>query len=361
MKKFAKLIAAATAVVMSLACAVSAGTYDDVVSGIKFTELSSFTVPQTEMRGFGVDPNGKYLYGGLLQNGPTVYQFNTADGKQTGTSYTFKTESGAYIKAIGADDRGYVYMGIANAANNGAVYFAICEENGLNEVSNVKIDIAGKVGVNGSFARKIGDKYYMYLVTNYDTDRIYRYDVTDVKNPVLDTTFGNNAGYTDLAALGINDANNVAVADDGSIFLATKMAGGSKGDTFVKLDSNAKAITNKNDATECYGAAIIGEYVATSSYKGAKIMVFNQSDLSLVKEYTYSDANAVLCNLGMGGDKLYVGDQNSKLVVSTAIAIPEPVVETPVTDSAATSDAGLAVAALMLAAGACFVVARKKH
>ena len=130
------------------------------------------------------------IIAGFLNSGtPTVYQFDASTGKEV-TKYTFKEDNGAYIKAIGTDDRGYVYMGIANAANNGAVYFSICTEKGLAEQKWVKIDIDGKVGVNGAYARQIDGKYYLWFVTNYDTDRIYCYDVTDVKNPVPNTAFG---------------------------------------------------------------------------------------------------------------------------------------------------------------------------
>ena len=161
MKKMFKLLTLVLAVMMIAACAVNAGQYDDVFANLSFSEFALYeqgTLDAVQMRAFAVDPNGKYYYGGLLNGGtPTVYQFDAKSGDPICT-YIFDPaeDANAYIKALAADDRGYVYMGVANNANNGAVYFAICSENGLSEITWVKVEIEGKVGVNGAAVRELG-------------------------------------------------------------------------------------------------------------------------------------------------------------------------------------------------------------
>ena len=153
MKKALKLFAALLSVMLIAACPVSAGLYDEAFDGLTISQYALYeagSLDAVRMRGFAVDPNGKYYYGGFLNRGtPTVYQFDVATTEEVCT-YTFDEDPGAYIKAIAVDDRGYVYMGIANADNDGAVYFSICEEQGLKEVSWVMIEIEGEVGVNGA-------------------------------------------------------------------------------------------------------------------------------------------------------------------------------------------------------------------
>lgn len=367
MKKLAKIAACVLAVIMLITCGVSAGSYDDAFANLKLADFASYAgaLGINQLRAFAVDPNGKYFYGGFLNGGtPTVFQFKAEDGK-AGTSYTFAEDNGAYIKALGADDRGYVYMGIANKANNGAVYFAICEENGLKEIKWVKIDIEGKIGVNGTYVLKDGSKYYLYLVTNYDTDRIYRYDVTDVNNPTLDTSFGTNAGYSDLTAFKITDANNVSVGPDGSIYIAANTGAGSKGDSMIKLDAKATKVLATASVKEAYGSCIVGEYVATCTYnKGeSEVVILDQADLSIIKSVTYPTASN-FTQLGFIGDKLYIADQSPEAVVVTnSIKIPAPVVETPadIGESATTGDGFIAAMALMVAAGAAIVFTSKKR
>ena len=370
MKRFLKLAAAlitATVMVSAASAVVSAGSYDDAFSSLKlsqFAEYKSGSLKASQLRAFGVDPNGKYYYGGLLQGGsPTVYQFSASDGK-AGATYTFAEDPGAYIKAIGADDRGYVYMGIANKANNGAIYFSICKENGLEEIKWVKIDIPGKIGVNGACAVKLDGKYYLYIVTNYDTDRLYRYNVTDVNNPTLDASFGTSSGYTDLSTFKVTDPNNICVGSDGAIYIAANLGGGSKGDTVLKLDKAGKTQLASAAVKEAFGVCIVGEYVASCTYNknSSQVVILNQSDLSEVKAVTFDTAQN-FTQLGLIGNKLYIADQGpDAVVVSTPISIPAPKADAGASVSApATADGvSAAILAASLAAGL-VVLVRKKH
>ncbi|MCQ2433493.1 MAG: hypothetical protein MJ175_12900, partial [Clostridia bacterium] len=339
-----------------------------------------------QMRAFAVDPNGLYYYGGFLNGGtPTVYQFNAYTGAPV-CSYVFNEDEdpGAYIKAIACDSRGYVYMGVANKANNGAVYFAICKADGLEEVKWVKIEIEGKVGVNGAAVLEKDGKVYLYFVTNYDTDRIYCYDVTDVKNPTLNTSFGNGAGggYVDLAnTFPITDCNNICVSSDGMIYMAANTGKGAKGDTVIKIDYTGTGYMYDHEVPECFGVAALGGYLLVCTYEGAdsKLYVLNQEDLSEVMHIGYDNATN-FTQLGVIGSRILMADQGPDAVlVTSAVIFPEeeePAADTPAEDvpetepgeetadpapvSPKTADAGVAAAAVLMACMAA-VVLSKKH
>ena len=225
---------------------VNAGNYDDVFGDLSFSELKTYGTAELgvyQMRAFCTDPNGKYFFGGCLQGGPTMFEFDAASGKQL-NSYQFAVDSGSYIKALAADDRGYVYNGIANAANDGMVYMSVLEMSSFKEMSYLGIEISGKIGVNGCGIYSDGSNYYLFLMTNYDTDRLYKIDVTDVTKPAVVTSWGTD-GYIDMSKLGCDECGGVAVGEDGSIYVAANLRGGSKAthcssSTLPRSDSNSR-------------------------------------------------------------------------------------------------------------------------
>jgi len=374
------------AVMMIAACAVNAGEYDDVFANLTLSEFALYeqgTLDAVQLRAFAVDPNGKYYYGGLLNSGtPTVYQFDAATGDPVCT-YQFdpSEDPGAYIKALAADDRGYVYMGVANKANNGAVYFAICSQDGLAEIKWVKIEIEGKVGVNGACVREVNGKYYLYFITNYESDRLYCYDVTDVNNPTVFNAFGSDGfssggGYLDLTSgFGMQDANNIAIDEQGYIYICATTGVGSKGDTIFKVSADGTGIVGQASVSECFGVAILGNgYLATCTYEGAdsKLHILNQQDLSPVTVIGYDNANN-FTQLGMIGNKIYMADQGPDAVlVSSEINFPAPVEpevpevpaeggETDAPAAPTTADTGLVAASVLLLAAAAVVLKARKH
>ena len=382
MKKMFKLLTLVLSVMMIATCAVNAGQYDDVFANLSFSEFALYeqgTLDAIQLRAFAVDPNGKYYYGGLLNGGtPTVYQFDAATGDPICT-YVFDPaeDDGAYIKALAADDRGYVYMGVANKANNGAVYFAICSQDGLKQIKWVKIEIEGKVGVNGATVRELGGKYYLYFITNYDSDRLYCYDVTDVNNPKVNASFGSDGGYLDLtSAFGMKDANNIAVDEMGYIYACATTGVGSKGDTLFRISADGAGVTHQASVSECFGVAIVGQgYLATCTYEGAdsKVHILNQHNLTPVTVVSYDNATN-FCQLGMIGNRLYMADQGPDAVlVSSEINFPapevpedEPAADEPATDAPApsappTADTGLVAASVLLLAAAAVVLKARKH
>jgi hypothetical protein len=323
-----------------------AGPYDSVFSQATFSTLVEYDkteISAFEMRGFCSSADGKYLFGGLLQDIRRVIKIDAATGEPVGE---YSDDEPGYPKGLCTDDRGYLYVGLANAANDGAVNFAIVEVSTMNEVKFVSTEIDGKVGVNGVYAVRLGEKYYLYLITNYDTDRLYRFDVTNPSNPVVDSSFGKNSGYTDLQELFGNagcDANYLAVDGDGIIYMTAKVENGSKGDTVLKISADGKSIISKTALTEPYGIYLRDGYLLVSTYNGTDsiIYVINTSDLSVVCEIGNMDDSARYSGVTIAGDKIYISDQGyglgDRILVSNKLEFPVPQPETaPATNTPAT-------------------------
>lgn len=330
--------------------AAKAGTYDDVFKTATFGELYTYTESELstyQMRGFAASPDGKYLFGGFLQSNRCVWKFAAEDG---GSIESYKDAEPGYAKGLAVDDRGYLYCGMANDANNGLVRFTIVDYATMSEVALEEIEIEGKVGVNGTAVAKVGDKYYLYLVTNYGPNYIICYDVTDPTKPVVNTGFGDN-GRADIKALLSNtdaEGNYIAVDSDGYVYLTAKSGSGKKGDTVYKISPDGKMLDKIHNVVEAYGICVYDEYVLVTSYNSADSCVFvlNKSDLSDVCQIGKIDNNTDLYYTGIAlvNNTIYIADQNydsgDKIIVSNVLAIPEKTegdtsAETPATEEPA--------------------------
>ena len=385
MKK--SILAIVIAVMMVAACAIgiSAGRCDSAFAAANFSLIKEYTeadLGTKTMRAFCVDPNGKYYFGGNLHGGPTMYKFDAKTGDMLG-SYQFTVDEGSYIKALGADDRGYVYNGIANAANDGAFFFSILNMDTMEEQSYVEVKIDGKIGVNGIGVANVGGTYYCYVMTNYDTDRLYRFDVTDVKAPKMDTTFG-EGGYIDMAAkYNFDDCNGVAADSNGYIYVTgLKQGGEGKADTFMKFNADGSLVEEVALANGWNVEVFDDEYVVVSTRGGAdsKVYVIDSDVMEPIAEFAPTADAQGFSGAGIMNNKIYVCDHGDpdRVFVSDAFAITEKtaevettadeVVDAVVTDTAAadtttapkTFDAAIiaAVAAVVSAAG---YMVSKKH
>ena len=319
----------------SLMLPVSAGSYDGVFTGATFSvfaEYSEGDVGTYEMRGFAASPDGKYLYAGCLQGDKRVLKIDAASGAVVGE---YSDSEPGYPKGLFVDDRGYLYVGIAVQSNDGSVKYAIVNADTMQEEYAEEIAIEGRVGINGATAKKIGDKYYLYFVTNYGPNYIYCYDVTDVKNPVLNQNVG-EGGIVDLAAmLGGTEGSYIAVDSSGYIYLSYNNGGGSKGDTLYKLSPDGKSVVTQTAITEAYGVHLINdEYVLVSTYdkENSAVYVLNAGDLSQVAKIGSMDGSNYYSMAALGGDKIYVSDQGysgngDRILVSSVLAIPAPAAE----------------------------------
>ncbi len=366
MKKFLTLV---LATVMTVACALgaAAGWCDSVfMDDISFEALATYgtgVLGTYQMRGFATDPSGKYYFGGNLQGGPTMYKFDPKNGEMI-DSYQFTTDPGSYVKAIAVDDRGYVYNGIANAPNNGSFFFSICDTETLTEQSYVKVDIEGKIGVNGVGVANVDGKYILALICNYDTNRLYFFDVTDVKKPTEISWYDLPEKY------GAQEGGNVAIDSKGNVYFAALKYDGSKADCLIKTNMNGELVEEIR-LPEPWGVSMYGdEYVVVGTRGKTESMVYVVDGESMITVGEYHPTDAIVdtgfSGVGIMNNRIYACDhsQSDTIYVSEVLDIPEKVVavetEAEVVDGAveagaapATFDVGIvaAVAAIVSAAG----------
>ncbi|MBQ8400496.1 MAG: hypothetical protein IJX14_01065 [Clostridia bacterium] len=374
MKKFLTL---ALATVMTVACALgaAAGWCDSAFMDAEFEALATYgtdVLGTYQMRGFAVDPNGKYFFGGNLQGGPTMYKFNP-EGEML-DSYQFTTDPGSYVKAIAVDDRGYVYNGIANAPNNGSFFFSICDMETLDELSYVEVKIDGKIGVNGVGVANVDGKYIMALICNYDTNRLYFYDVTDVKNPT-------EICWYDLPEkFAVTEGGNCAMDSKGNVYFAALKYDGNRADCLVKANMDGETL-DEIRLVEPWGVSMFAdEYVVVGCRDGANslVHVIDAESMIVVGEYKPTEAvgDTGYSGVGIMNNRIYACDHSPSdtIYVSNVLDIhekPAPVEETvaEVVDGAAaegtaaapaTFDAGViaAVAAVVSAAG--YAISKKR-
>ncbi|MFA6948844.1 MAG: hypothetical protein WCQ72_07670 [Eubacteriales bacterium] len=336
-------------VMLSAASVCFAGSYDSEFTDAIFGELTVLdgqSPATSEMRGFTASPDGKYLYGGILQGSDEkgLYKFDAANGAILGH---YIDADMSYYKGIGADDRGYVYLGVSVPSNQDAVQFTILDAN-LAPVYNETIAISGKVGVNGCTVENVNGTYLMYLVTNYGPNYVYCYDVTDPTAPKLNTAFGDNGIVTLATLTGVASAEAayLDVSTSGEIYMTINLGSGSKGDTVMKVSADGKTVEMKTDVEEAYGIWANDQYILVSTYQGAdsKIVVLNKSDLSKVCEIGNMGDNSNYSGVALVNNKIYVSDQGynggDRLIVSSALNIPQLVVEdTTAADTSATDEA----------------------
>lgn len=329
-----------SALVLTMSFVISAGGYDQVFDNVIISELAQYTgdeIGSYQMRGFTASQDGKYLFGGCLQADKRVYKFDASTGAVLGE---YKDSEPGYSKGLAADDRGYLYVGISNQANDGAVKFSIVEYESMKEVYHEEIPISGKVGINGAAVGNVDGKYYLYFVTNYGPNYIYCYDVTDVNKPVINKSFGNNGLMTiaDFCGAG-SEGSYLDVDNDGIIYMSCNTGSGSKGDTLFKIAADGKSVISKTSISEAYGVSVKDDYVIVSTYAGSdsSVYVLNTDDLSQVANIgKMSDASNYSMAV-IGGDKLYISDQGyggsgDRILVSSKLNIPEIVIEDVVID-----------------------------
>lgn len=286
------------------------------------------------MRGFAVSSDGAYVFGGYLHTAGSsaVEMFDGTTGKLAGTYVHTEADgsSVSYPKGLVCDDRGYLYVGLASRTNKDFASIAIVkyDERGsdgqLKEVSRnvfITVESGVKIGVNGVAVREMNGKYYLYVVTNYDADFIYRFDVTDVTNPVVDTAFADD-GRIDLskAPFSMSDANYLDVDEDGTIYLGCTAEFGSG---LMLISADGKNVLKTISQKKGYAVELWEDYVLVTSQSGPTcICVYDKLTFDLIKTielgtdnvdktcdvFDFSGVNS-LVNLYVVNDVLYVADQ----------------------------------------------------
>ncbi len=335
MKKLIRVLCATFVVAMLCCCLyvpASAATVDwstvqlqplvSMINGYIEESDELLLVGQNSMRGFAMSPDGRFAFCGYLNPnsaaGVNVIDLETALAVDSWQHV--QADGGlSYPKGLAVDDRGYLYVGAAYYPNYGVVDYAIVAYNDKGELSEVGFynavtegtagDKSGtKMGVNGVDVAKIGDKYYLYMIINYDLHRLYRIDVTDVKAPALDTTFGTN-GYVDLTAVHtMSDAYYLDVESDGTIYLGAK---GSEGKGLFILSADGNTILNYAACTNAYAAAATDDYILVTASSKPCVYVLDKVTLQTVATIDGgSDVNSFVY-VTVIDDVMYVADQGA--------------------------------------------------
>lgn len=295
----------------------------DIMNSYVETSDSLLEDGQYCMRGFAVSPDGRFAFGGFLNPNSTA-AMNVIDLETALPVACYvheQTEGGrGYPKGIAVDDRGYVYVGEAYYPNYGSVDYAILSYSDKGELTEMGFynaitdgtpgDQNGtKLGVNGVDVVKLDGKYYMYMVINYDWSRLYRFDVTDVKAPKLDTSFG-TGGFVDLKNVhSMTTAQYLDVDTDGTIYIGATTT--SDSGVYV-LSSDGMTLLNSAACKKGYAVALWEDYIFVSTQSGPTcVNVFDKVTLQPVSTIECHDGANSYVYLAVVNDVLYVGDQGN--------------------------------------------------
>lgn len=315
--------------------------YGDVPEVGKY--CSSCTV---NMRGFAMSADGRYLYMCHLNEGGGVRGVLVFDTKQcllTDLYYIYDGETGldyapfSHAKGIAADDRGYVYAGFSFSKNYNEDKLGIAkqqEDGTLAEVAleticnfGVPGDESGiHVGINGVDVAKVGDKYYCYLMLNYEYDALYCYDVTDPSKPKLNKDFGTNGcilfsepsntvmgnGFT------LDEGQYMDVDDDGTIWLAVNAKEGTDG--IMKLTPDGSACVDVVELKGVYCVEHEGGFLLCGLRDGSAVVVLDDASYETIATIPltaeYGDR---ITRIQVVNDVLFVSDAGNDATMYNAV------------------------------------------
>ena len=267
-----------------------------------------FQACTVNMRGFAMSTDGRYLYMGQLNGGTGVrgvVVYDTETCAVTDLYYHYDGEAGlegspfSYAKGIAADDRGYVYVGFSFSKNHNVVNLGIAqqkEDGTLEETALEAVYEFGEpgdeggihVGVNGVDVAKVGDKYYCYVMVNYDHDALYCFDVTDPASPKLNKDFGEGgciifsepsntvagSGFT------LKEGQYLDVDDDGTIWLVANANEGTDG--IMKIAPDGSACVEVIEMKGIYSVEHEGGFLLCGLKDGSAVVVLDDSSYETI-------------------------------------------------------------------------------
>ena len=296
-------------------------------SSVEVSELRVDEAPRTSLRGLAASTDGKCLYGGYIKGEPRgVHKLDAETGEEIWYYQDKGYTQPGFCKGVAADDRGDVYGGVTIWEQLDEAQLAVVSDETGEEISLTPIRVSGKVGTNGVAVRKDGDRYLLYLITNYDVNRIYCYDVTDVNTPVPNEEFG-AGGFIELSGLtgGSAEATCIAFAEDGSFYLTANLGGGNKGDTVLHVAADGKKVLGQAALGEAYGLTLHGTYVFVSTYLDgtSAVHVLERDGLKEIAQVGNLPDCTQYAGVAFANGRLYIADQTyqegSRILVSNVI------------------------------------------
>ena len=300
------------------------------------------------MRGFAMSPDGRYLYMCHLNEGTGVrgvLVFDTEQCLLTDLYYIYDGETGldyapfSHAKGIAADDRGYVYAGFSFSKNYNEDKLGIAkqqEDGTLEEVAlevicsfGVPGDESGiHVGINGVDVARVGDKYYCYLMLNYEYDALYCYDVTDPENPKLNKDFGQGGCiiFSDSSNtvagnnFTLDEGQYMDVDDDGVIWLAVNAKEGVDG--IMKITPDGSACVDVAMLKGVYCVEHEGGYLLCGLRDGSAVVVLDDTTYETVATIPltaeYGDR---ITRIQIVNDILFVSDAGNDATMYNAVQV----------------------------------------
>ncbi len=293
--------------------------------------------PTLNARGFSMSANGEYAYIGTLNGGTArgVVVLDMMTGKVTDFYYNYEDPSSgapdvipfSFAKGIAADDRGMVYIGFAYSQNYNLVSLDIAEQKSDGTLERryngavwsndgVPGNTSGtKVGVNGVDVVRIEDKYYCYVMTNYDVDMLYCYDVTDPANPVLNEDFG-DGGRIDFSTSKIagenyafSEGQYLDVAEDGTVYLVAEFASGA---SILAIAPDGNSCSSVLDYSGAYCVEIVGDFMLVGLKDGSSVHVLDkQSGEKVAELFVGFEFGDRIVRMQVINGVLYVGNPGS--------------------------------------------------
>jgi hypothetical protein len=271
------------------------------------------------VRGLALSSDDQHVYTGLIQgttsaavrevsagvnasligNEPTTYGANAPyttglEGRVT----TFNQPKG-----VATDDRGYVYATLTTGSNAGSQNWAIYTSTlGALAVATRTSTTATASQLSGIATAHLGPNYYAYI--GWKSGQIERWNVNDITNPVLDTSWGAVAtpGKISLKTINANAyLNGLDIDTDGAIYVAGGLQSTTSfGDSLIKIPAAAAAAGNVTAATTSHvdvkgGANGTGGFAAmdVALYAGkAYVTEYLQSNSTIAVFYTLDLSSA---------------------------------------------------------------------
>lgn len=281
--------------------------------------------PRTSLRSLTASPDGKYLYGGYIKGAPRgVYKIDAGTGEDIWYYQDQGYSKPGFCKGVTVDDRGYVYVGVTVWEQTDIVQVAVLDDGTGEELSLFEIEASGKIGTNGLALRKDGERYLLYLLTNYDVNRIYCYDVTEPQAPALNQDFG-TGGFVELEALTkaeTAEGTSMVFEEDGSFYLTANLGEGNKGDSVLHISADGKKVLGQIALHEAYGIDSSGRYLFVSTYldSTSSVHVLEKNKMKQVAEIGNLPDCSQYSGVVFSGGRLYIADQTyqegSRILVS---------------------------------------------
>jgi streptogramin lyase len=293
-----------------------------------YDQTAATTSATQQLRSVAASDGSVYM-GFIQHHTPGSRDVYRLDMNNPPTILDTRGQSVAQPKGVAVDDRGYVYVG--NREGSGS-FAAIIQVHPADLGTPVATLNASTSEFGGVAIHKSGGSYHLYIAREA-SGHINRYDVTDLNNITLDTSFGTGGTF---AVPGGNKLRGLTVADDGTIFVADR-----DNNAVFRISPDLSTTTSAT-VTRAMDVALFGGNVYATSYNGVSslVRVLDMNTMALVEDIviTTLDGNPYSrgSSEGFSGididsqGRIWLADQayqssglvQDRLLVSSAI--PEP-------------------------------------